>query len=168
MLPQCYPNVTSGSRYWLRRRKPAVDRGVDLGVSLGLSDAYHDIFDRIGSRRDAWAVATGQLLLRALEARTMSSRSEGRSVEGGGGGGGKEGGGGRGTGGGRRGAARGGGGGGRGDGEEERGGGRGRGGGEGDEGRGEGDCEKLEVKQNRQLLENCLIIPTWWVESFAF
>lgn len=40
---------------------------MDLKNSLGLPEAYNDIFDRITNRRDAWVVATGHLLLHALE-----------------------------------------------------------------------------------------------------
>ncbi|CAN0308904.1 unnamed protein product, partial [Ectocarpus sp. 8 AP-2014] len=56
-----------GSRYWLRRRRPAFERGVDMQSSLGLPNAYCDVFDRIESRGAAWLVATGHLLLHAFD-----------------------------------------------------------------------------------------------------
>ncbi len=60
-------HLSPGSRYWLRRRKPAPERGLSIRTSLGLPDAYHDIFDRIEGRLHAWIVATGHLLLHALD-----------------------------------------------------------------------------------------------------
>eukprot|EP00903_Cladosiphon_okamuranus_P017414 g16038.t1 len=56
-----------GSRYWLRRRKPAPERGLIIRDLLGLPNAYHDVFDRIESRRDAWTVASGHILLHAVD-----------------------------------------------------------------------------------------------------
>ncbi|CAN0412057.1 unnamed protein product, partial [Ectocarpus fasciculatus] len=56
-----------GSRYWLRRRRPAFERGVDMRSSLGLPDAYCDVFDRIESRGAAWLVAAGHVLLHAFD-----------------------------------------------------------------------------------------------------
>ncbi|CAM9660541.1 unnamed protein product [Ectocarpus sp. 12 AP-2014] len=56
-----------GSRYWLRRRRPAFERGLDMRSSLGLPNAYCDVFDRIESRGAAWLVATGHVLLHAFD-----------------------------------------------------------------------------------------------------
>lgn len=74
-----------GGRYWLRRRKPAADRGVDLTTLLGLPEDYSDLFDRIESQRDAWVLATGHVLLHALSSAEGSKNDvqyEGDGLEG--------------------------------------------------------------------------------------
>lgn len=122
-----------GSRYWLRRRKPARERGINMRSSLGLPGAYNDIFDRIESGGHAWTVASGHLLLHALDPPPHTAAGYSASCRDGTSGGG-----------GRRRAER----------RQE-----GDGGGDGEESDvGDGD---LHDERYRRLLDNCLQ-PPWY------